>query len=80
MEYDHSNKDGSTLLSNSSSVARCAGILLFSCCACTANLYRDLWGFYREMGVQGFHVYRVSLGIKLPVIVTVILQKIHREF
>ena len=47
---------------------------------CTANLYRDLWGFYREMGVQGFHIYRVSLGIKLPVIVTVILQKIHREF
>ena len=45
----------------------------------TANLYRDLWGFYREMGVQGFHIYRVSLGIKLPVIVTVILQKIHRE-
>ena len=45
----------------------------------TANLYRDLWGFYREMGVRGFHIYRVSLGIKLPVIVTVVLQKIHRE-
>ena len=45
----------------------------------TANIYRDLWGFYRELGVQGFHIYRVSLGIKLPVIVTVILQKIHRE-
>ena len=41
---------------------------------CTANLYRDLWGFYREMGVQGFHICRVSLGIKLPVNVTVNLR------
>ena len=45
----------------------------------TANLYRDLWGFYREMVVQGFHIYRVSLGMKIPVIVTVVLHEIHRE-
>ena len=45
----------------------------------TANLYRDLRGFYREMGVQGFHIYRVSLGMKLPVIVTVVLHKVRRE-
>ena len=45
----------------------------------TANFYRDLWGFYREMGVQGSHIYRVSPGMKLPVIVSVVLHKIHRE-
>ena len=41
----------------------------------TANLYRDLRGFYRDMGVQGFHIYRVSLGMKLPVIVSLFYIK-----
>ena len=44
----------------------------------TANLYRDLQGFYREIGVQGFHIYRDLLGIKLAVIFTVILHEIYR--
>ena len=42
---------------------------------CTANLYRDLWGFYREIGVQGSHTYRVSLGIEFLVIVFVFYIK-----
>ena len=45
----------------------------------TANLYRDLWGFYREIGVRGFHIYRVSLGMILPAIITVVLHKILRK-
>ena len=45
----------------------------------TANLYRDLWGFCREMGVQGSQIYRVSLGMKSPVNVTVVSQKNTQE-
>ena len=37
----------------------------------TANVYREIQGGYREIGVQGFHIYRDILGMRLAVTVTV---------
>ena len=45
---------------------------------CKSN--RCLRGFYREMGVQGFHNYRVLLSTKSALIVTSILNKPYGEY
>ena len=38
---------------------------------CTENVYREMQGCYREIGLQGFLFYRDILGMRLAVIVIV---------
>ena len=37
----------------------------------TANVYREIQGHYREIGLQGYLFYRDILGMRLAVIVAV---------
>ena len=39
----------------------------------TANVYRELQGYYREITLQGFHIYRDIHGMRLLIIITIIL-------
>ena len=45
----------------------------------TVNVYRELQVFYREIRLQGSHIYRDLSCVILLVIVRVILYKIHRD-
>ena len=45
----------------------------------TTNVYREVQVLYREIGLQGFHVYRDIIGIIITVTIIVSLQGIYRE-
>ena len=41
----------------------------------TAKVYREIQGYYREIRLQGFHIYRVITTIKLTIFFVSILQE-----
>ena len=40
----------------------------------TANVYRELQGYYREIELQGIHIYRNILGVTFASIITFIFN------
>ena len=45
----------------------------------TANVYREIQGCCREIGLQGFRFYRDILGMSSALIITVVLKIIDTQ-